>query len=71
MILTGMKKLEEEYGQERIEKASIKCLGIGGTKLRNIRSILKTNLDRTVTEKIKINEADFEHENIRGSKYYH
>ncbi|PCI02147.1 MAG: IS21 family transposase [Zetaproteobacteria bacterium] len=70
-LLTGMKKLEEEYGQERIEKASIKCLGIGGTKLRNIRSILKTNLDRTVTEKIKINEADFEHENIRGSKYYH
>lgn len=70
-LLTGMKKLEEEYGHERIEKASIKCLGIGGTKLRNIRSILKTNLDRTVIEKTRINEADFEHQNIRGSSYYH
>jgi len=70
-LFNGMKKLELEYGQDRIEKACIKCLGIGGTKLQNIRSILKTNLDKTVIEKTKVHEADFEHQNIRGSHYYY
>jgi len=70
-LLNGMKKLELEYGQERIENACAKCLGIGGTKLQNIRSILKTNLDRTIIKERKIHEADFEHQNIRGSDYYH
>ena len=68
-IFDGMKKLNLEYGQERIEQASIKCLGIGATQLRSIRSILKTNLDRTISKNNE-DEADFEHKNIRGSKYY-
>jgi len=68
---SGLKKLAVEYGHERLEAACRRALAIGASAIRKVRSILQTNLDRQAESPPHQNEADFEHENVRGPHYYH
>jgi transposase len=67
----SMKSLSREYGHERLEAACKRALEIGATATRNVRSILKNNLDQQVSKDAMAQEAAFDHDNIRGADYYH
>lgn len=68
----SLKSLSREYGIERLELACKRALDIGATESRNVKSILKNNLDRIVgTDSPTGQEAAFDHDNIRGPDYYH
>lgn len=66
-----VKALSREYGDERLEAACKRAIAIGATETKNLRSILKNNLDRQAASNAAVQEAAFEHDNIRGSDYYH
>ena len=67
----SIKSLSREYGDERLEAACKRALDIGATETRNLRSILKNKLDQQVVNAPTMQEASFEHDNIRGADYYH
>jgi transposase len=68
---TSIKSLSREYGDERLEAGCKRALEIGAIEVRNVRSILKSNLDRQTGNQTIVQEATFEHDNIRGPDYYH
>jgi len=70
-IDSGLKKLALEYGNDRLESACKRAIGIGASALRNVRSILQTNLDILAESSTQQSEANFDHDNVRGSEYYH
>jgi len=70
-VESGLRKLASEYGNDRLEAACKRALSIGATAIRNVRSILQTNLDKQHVPASQREEAGFEHENIRGPQYYH
>lgn len=67
----SLKSLLREFGAERLEAACSRALAIGATKVRNVKSILRTQLDRQAAPADAVQEADFDHDNIRGPGYYH
>jgi transposase len=67
----SIKKLSREYGDGRLEAACKRAIEIGATETKNVRSILKNNLDRQTASTTPVQEAAFTHDNIRGSDYYH
>ena len=67
----GMKKLAKEFGNERLDAACQRGIEISATALSSIRSILNNGLDKQPVETTKLQEAAFEHPNVRGSTYYH
>jgi transposase len=67
----GMKKLAKEFGNERLNAACQRGIEISATALSSIRSILKNGLDKQPAETTKLQEAAFDHPNVRGSNYYH
>lgn len=67
----SLKSLAREYGEERIDLACARALEIGATDVRNVKSILRTNLDRRAISLDAIHEASFDHANIRGPHSYH
>ncbi|MGH8128528.1 MAG: IS21 family transposase [Gammaproteobacteria bacterium] len=67
----GMKKLQREFGDQRLEAACARALEIGATGVRNVRSILQAHLDQAGTDASTPQEATFDHGNIRGPDYYH
>ena len=67
----GILRLEKHYPKERLEKASQRALKFGAHSLRSLRNILSSGLDR-LEEKHEGSESALpDHENIRGSHYYH
>jgi transposase len=66
----SLKKLLKEYGSERLDAACGRALEIGATSLSNIRSILQNRLDLQPVLSSGIQEASFDHPNVRGSDYY-
>ncbi|WP_082889307.1 IS21 family transposase [Methylovorus sp. MM2] len=68
---TSIKSLYKKYGDERLEAACKLALEIGVTKTASLHSILKNNLDKHNRKTESLQEADFEHDNIRGASYYH
>jgi hypothetical protein len=54
-----------------LEAACKRAIEIGATETKNVRSILKNNLDRQTASTTPVQEAAFTHDNIRGSDYYH
>ncbi len=66
-----MKKLATEFGSERLNVACQRGIEIAATSPSSIRSILKNGLDKQPSEKTRLQEAAFEHPNVRGSDYYH
>jgi transposase len=67
----SIKSMSREYGDERLESACKRALEIGATETKNVRSILKNNLDQHATKQVMAQEAAFDHDNIRGADYYH
>lgn len=70
----GLLSLTKKYGKERLELACRRAKHINAMSYKSISSILKKSLD-----KVPFDEGDghtqtalpFDHENVRGSDYYH
>ena len=67
----ALKRMEKEFGAERLEAACTRALDIGASSLSSVRSILNTGLDRQQPPEADFHEAAFHHPNVRGSGYYH
>lgn len=71
-IANSIKQLVNEYDDERLELACQRAVEIGASNATNLRHILKNKLYLKVkTVQSDFSQADFEHSNIRGQKYYH
>jgi len=64
----GLRRLASEYGAERLESTCAFALIKGASKLHSLSVIIKRDLGR---EPQLHEEANFEHDNLRGSNYYH
>lgn len=67
----ALKRMEKDFGAERLESACARALDIGASSLASVRSILNTGLDRQRPPEADFHEAAFHHPNVRGSGYYH
>jgi len=69
----GLKSLMRDYTPERIEAACERALVAGARSYRNVESILKRGLDRQPLPTAQSGDEPppLDHENIRGSDYYH
>ncbi len=66
----GLLSLEKKYGKIRLEAACKKARQLGVLRLKNIKSMLQTGADAVESTKTT-SQAPIEHQNIRGSQYYH
>ena len=68
----GIMRLADHYSPERLEMACARALAIKACSYKNVKSILKNNLDR---QPLLFEDLDQQpapsHKNIRGDKYYH
>lgn len=64
-----LKKLAQEFGDQRLDSACDRALQLGTTSLSSLRSILSHRLESQGTG--QPDEAAFEHGNLRGATYYH
>jgi len=65
------KDLYKAYGEERLEAACKIVTQARGNKIEAVESVLKNNLDMLLSSTTETNQdANFEHENVRGSRYY-
>lgn len=70
-ISNSVKKLAQEYGDARLEAGCKRAVHIGATTSTSLRNILRNKLDTLAyLEESLTSQADFEHQNIRGPKYY-
>lgn len=72
----GLLRLGKTYGSDRLEAACIRALAVGSRSYQSVKSILKTGLDRQPLPERPDQQTNqqlnlAEHENIRGSDYYH
>jgi transposase len=69
----GLLRLTKKYGNDRVEAASARALGVRAYSYRHVKSILEHGLDRQAVLPVADDAASvsIEHENIRGPKYYH
>ena len=67
----ALKRLEREFGGERLEAGCARAVHIGANSLSSLRSILRTGLDQQRTPDAEHLEAAFDHPNVRGPHYYH
>ena len=68
----GIMRLGKSYGDDRLEAASRRALLIGAYSYKSIESILRKGLDRQPDQhQPEQLELNVEHDNIRGSDYYH
>ena len=64
----GILRLSKAYGNARLEKASTKALLVGMTRYREIKEMLKNNLENIPVESTA--KPPPKHSNIRGPEYY-
>ena len=67
----GIMRLGKRFGEERLEAACRRALSLGACSYKSIESILRHGLDRNALPKPQELELTIEHDNIRGSGYYH
>lgn len=68
----GLMRLGKSFGNERLEAACTRALSIGTHSYKSVKSILSSGLDRQPLPNAKPDQpAVIEHENVRGSDYYH
>jgi hypothetical protein len=67
----GILRLEKHYSKERLEKASARALKFRSHSFQSLRKILSAGLDRLEEKTHGCEGSVVEHENIRGSHYYH
>ncbi len=66
----GILSLGKRYSNERLEAACERALLIKGVNYKSIKSILENNLDKKPLQS-KPEPVTVDHENIRGTGYYH
>ncbi|ODS24962.1 hypothetical protein AB835_01500 [Candidatus Endobugula sertula] len=67
----GLLNLAKEYSPVRLEAACLRALHIKAPQLRNIKSILKSNMDQLPLPPHPEQATMDVHHNVRGSDYYH
>ncbi len=67
----GIMRLGKSYTTPRLEAASRRALAIGACSYKSVESILKNGLDRKSLPPTTIDTPVIEHDNLRGSDYYH
>lgn len=69
----GLLSLTKKYGKERLENACKRAQHINSMNYKSIESILRKSLDKVPldTEELKQTNWSLNHENVRGSDYYH
>jgi len=65
------KDLYKTFGETRLEAACQIVTQAGGNKIDAVESVLKNNIDLLVSSTVDTKQdANFDHENVRGSHYY-
>lgn len=67
----GILRVGKKYGSERLEAAAARAVGVRASSYSHVESILKSGLDRVPVEVEPARAAPLDHENVRGSGYYH
>ncbi|MCP3878285.1 MAG: IS21 family transposase [Sulfitobacter sp.] len=67
----GIMRLGKSYSDERLEAACRRALKLGACSYKSIESILRQGLDRKALPEQQELELSIEHDNLRGSDYYH
>ncbi len=67
----GILRLGKSFGEERLEAACRRALKLGSCSYKSIDSILRQGLDRQALPEQQALDLSIEHDNIRGSDYYH
>ena len=67
----GIMRLGKHYTTPRLEAASRRALAIGSCSYKSVESILKNGLDRKPLPSTTLDTPAIEHDNLRGSDYYH
>ena len=67
----GLQRLAREYTPVRLEAACTRALSIRSPTYRSVASILKSGLDRQTRSSPVTTATPMDHENVRGSDYYH
>ncbi len=67
----GILRLGKSFGQDRLEAACRRALKLGCCTYKSIESILRQGLDRQAGPEQQQLDLSLEHDNIRGSDYYH
>lgn len=68
----GIIRLGKKYGNERLEKASLRALELGSHSYRFVNEMLKNNMDKLIVENKnkQMVFAEIEEANTRGAAYY-
>jgi transposase len=67
----GIMRLGQGFGEVRLEAACRRAIKIGSCSYKSIDSILRQGLDRQTLPEQQELSLSIEHDNIRGSNYYH
>jgi len=67
----GILRLEKHYSPQRLENAALRALKFTALSFKALRNILENGLDRLEENPDGLKPALPDHENIRGSGYYH
>ena len=67
----GILRLAKSYGEARLEAACQRALVLGAQSVRSVESILKHRLDEQPLDQTQQSLLPAEHENLRGSSYFH
>ena len=67
----GIMRLEKSYSKQRLEAACQRALTLGSYRYKSIESILKHGLDQQALATQQELELPQDHDNVRGSSYYH
>lgn len=68
----GVIRLASRYGKPRLESACHRALALHSATYKTIHSILKTGMDsQPLNEPTATSAVLTDHENLRGSRYYH
>ncbi len=69
--LTGVQRLAQQYGKDRLEAACQTANGLGLVGLQRLRSLLQNRLEQAPLCAQLPAIAPIEHANLRGAQYYH
>ena len=67
----GIMRLGQGFGTQRLEAACRRAIRIDACSYKSIESILRQGLDRQALPEQQELSLSIEHDNIRGSHYYH
>jgi transposase len=67
----GILRLAKEYGEERLGCACRRAMAMQALSYKSVESILKAGLDRAGLPERVSQGHPVEHENLRGSQYFH